>query len=204
MPAGGSDSLVVSVEQGNPTPVVATPSLYQIQSGSATTTVSLTGGPFVADTTVLEVGSSTALTVSYVSASQVDVQLPQSLLLADGTLALPASNPAPGGGAAPDAAIGVISGPQITTLNSSEVAANSTFSLGITGTGLNVGDFAQLQWRIGDGEWQSSCPEGSPERSSTMWFVQAQACMVSTPGTVSVRVFIDGYPPSNALNLTVY
>ncbi len=202
-PGGGEDSVVVEVELGNPTPVRATPSLYQIPMGSGQTSVSLAGGPFVSTTTVLEANSSTQLEVTFVDAERIDVLVPSSLLASSGTLTLRATNPAPGGGTAPDATISVASGPQLSSLftSPSPALAAEPFTLTLMGANLDLGDYRVVQFRSGEGEWNWLECNGQPEASSEMWLLSG--CTIPSAGSYSARAFIEGLPASNELALTV-
>ena len=91
---GGSVPQQVTVTNPAPTLTAVTP--MTLLAGSSSATVTLTGTNFNASSTVL--AGTTALSTTFVSATQLTAVAPAALLASAGSLSLAVSNPAPGGG----------------------------------------------------------------------------------------------------------
>jgi hypothetical protein len=92
---GGSNSANFTVN--NPTPTVTTLSPASANAGAAAQTLTINGTNFVSNSTVTY--NAAAHTATYVSATQLTIQLSAGDQAAAGTYALVVTNPAPGGGA---------------------------------------------------------------------------------------------------------
>jgi hypothetical protein len=96
-PGGGTSSaLSFTVNASNPAPTISTLVPSSAASGSAALTLAVTGGNFVAASTVNWNG--VALASSYVDASHLTATVPASDLTAVGTANVTVFNPSPGGG----------------------------------------------------------------------------------------------------------
>jgi hypothetical protein len=96
-PGGGTSSaLTFTINASNPTPTISTLVPSSAASGSAALTLAVTGGNFVAASTVNWNG--VALASSYVDASHLTATVPASDLTAMGSANVTVFNPSPGGG----------------------------------------------------------------------------------------------------------
>jgi len=96
--SSGSDvvSLPTTFEVRNPAPATSSLAPASISAGAAATTVTITGTGFTKTSEV--VAGVTALTTTYLSATQLRVTLPATMLTTARTLSLVVQTPAPGGG----------------------------------------------------------------------------------------------------------
>lgn len=197
-PGGGTSNpmqIVIGVAQ-NPAPTLASLSPGSAVVGSPATTVTLTGTGFVAQSRVI-VGNFQERPTTWVSATQLRVQLSDSLLAAGGTLQLRVLNPAPGGGASTFVPFEVrMPQPAITSLGTTQTAAGQPpLVLRVNGTGFAPGSTVHVNG--------TAVPTA---------FVNAGALdatlgenLLRAPGTLSVTV-VNGGPgggTSAALSLQV-
>lgn len=82
---------------GNPIPAVTSISPANIYAGSPTTTITLTGSGFLSSSSA-SVVNNPPLVTTYVSSTQLRIQIPASFLSQQTSLTLYITNPAPGGG----------------------------------------------------------------------------------------------------------
>jgi hypothetical protein len=126
----------VSLEVDNPAPKITAIIPSTLATGSASTTVSVTGTGFLPNTTVQLAGS--ARPTAFVSSTQVDVILSASDLASSGSLSLMAVNPTPGGGSSAAASIAVNNPtPGGITLNPTSIVTGATSAATVTVTGTN-------------------------------------------------------------------
>lgn len=98
-PDGGTSTAGSSSQQvtvANPVPTLSTVTPQSLYAGSPDTKFVFTGTNFNSSSVVM--AGSTALSTTYVSATQLTAVAPAALLAAVGSLTLAVSNPAPGGG----------------------------------------------------------------------------------------------------------
>jgi hypothetical protein len=130
---------------GNPIPTITTVSPATIYVNSATTTVAITGSGFLSSSLVYTNNSSTPLTTTYVSATKVTAQIPDTLLGQEGTLFLYVANPQPAGGSASFTEQVVGGEPSIGAVSPSSIVAG-TASEPIVINGQNFMSTAKVQW----------------------------------------------------------
>src|SRR5271157_2128818 len=131
---GGGASNSVNFTVNNPTPTITTLAPSSAVAGAAAQTSTINGTKFVSNSTVTYNG--VAHTATFVSSSQLTIQLSASDQATAGTFAVVVTNPSPGGGASNSANFTVNnSTPTITTLApSSAVAGAAAQTLTINGT----------------------------------------------------------------------
>jgi hypothetical protein len=127
----------------NPVPVINGISPAFTNAGGAVFTLTVNGSGFITSSTVY--WGTSALTTTYVSATQLTAQVPAADTATVGTMSITVQTPAPGGGASNawqfevDSAASGTSGPTITS-TSETIAAGSTASYPVTvpSSGTNV------------------------------------------------------------------
>ena len=134
--AATTTTLFFTITGANPVPSVSTLSPSSAAAGSTAFTITVNGSSFVPAAAVTWNG--TALSTSYVSASQLTATVPASDLLTAGTANVGVNNPTPGGGSSKTLAFTIVSVnpvPTITSLSPTSVAAGSTaFTMTVTGS----------------------------------------------------------------------
>lgn len=180
-PGGGTSNpvqLVIDVAQ-NPVPTVASLSPASASVGSPATTVTLNGTGFVPQSRVF-VDNFQERPATYVSATQLRVQLSDSLLATGRTLALRVVNSEPGGGVSAPVAFEVrMPQPAVTSLGATQTPAGQPgYVLRVNGTGFVSGSVVHVN--------------GAPVSTA---FVNAGALdatldegLLRAPGTLSVTV----------------
>lgn len=145
-PGGGASNamqLQVRVRQ-NPVPAVSGISPGFVAAGSPATTVTVNGTGFMQQSRAA-VGSSERPT-TYVSPTQLRVQLSDTLLASGATLQLRVTNPWPGGGTSPAVAFEVRAPqPAITSLGATQTfAGQDAYLLRVNGSGFVAGSVVHL------------------------------------------------------------
>jgi hypothetical protein len=133
----GSTSTVVSqvVVAANPVPAINGISPAFTNAGGTVFTLTVNGSGFIANSTVY--WGASALTTTYVSATQLTAQVPAADIATAGTIAITVQTPAPGGGASNawqfevDSVSSGTTAPTITSTTET-VAAGSTASYPVT------------------------------------------------------------------------
>lgn len=199
-PGGGtSNALTFTVNAANnPVPALTSLQPSSIAAGSSAFTLTVTGTNFIASS-VINFGG-TALTTTYVSATQLTATVPASAVATAGTPSVTVSNPAPGGGTSNALTFTVNAAnnpvPALTALQpSSTTAGSAAFTLTVTGTNfvstsvVNFGGSALATTYV----------------SATQLTAAVPAPAVATAGTPSVTVSnpTPGGGTSNALTFTV-
>jgi hypothetical protein len=82
---------------GNPIPIVTSLSPPTVYVDSPTTKITMNGSGFLSSTSTYLQNGNTPLPTTYVSATQITVQIPDTVLSNTGSVGLYVSNPAPGG-----------------------------------------------------------------------------------------------------------
>lgn len=137
-PGGGtSNAMQLTIAAGqNPVPAVAALAPAFILAGSPATTVTVTGTGFVPQSVVYAGGD--ARPTTYQSATQLRVQLSDTLLATGRVIALSVGNPAPGGGVSSTTLLEVRTPqPVLSSLGSTQTTAGqSSFTLRLVGSGF--------------------------------------------------------------------
>ena len=175
-PGGGTAQLPVAIL--NPVPQITNLSPAIAVAKSAATAVTVTGDGFRPTTTFA--AGATALSATFVSATQMTVTLPPSALTSPGVLSVVATNGAPGGGTS-GAASFVVNNPvpTLTSLSQSSVLVGSPgFTLTATGDGF-VGS-STVMW--------GPTALTTTFISATSLSVVLPTSFLATPGQVAVSV----------------
>jgi sugar lactone lactonase YvrE len=127
----------------NPTPAISTLSPTYIDKGGAAFTLTVNGAGFVSGSTVY--WGSSALTTTYVSATQLTASVPATDIAATGITAITVQSPTPGGGTSNslkfevDSADGSSYPPMFTTLTATVTAGSSaTYPVTLPSSASNV------------------------------------------------------------------
>ncbi|MCU1268923.1 MAG: hypothetical protein JWN74_217 [Acidobacteriaceae bacterium] len=166
---------------GNPIPNVTSLSPSTVYVNSPTTTITINGSGFVPSSVAIAYvqNINTPLPTTYVSATQIKAQVPDTALSSLGQVSLYVSNPQPGGGTG-SATLQVVGGqPSISNVNPSSIDAG-TASEPILITGQNFMSGAKLQWN------GTSIP--TTFVSSTQLQVQPTTAQLASPGIVQLSV----------------
>jgi trimeric autotransporter adhesin len=167
---------------GNPIPNVTSLSPPTVYVNSPTTTITINGSGFVSSSLAYLQNFQnpyTPLPTTYVSATQIKAQVPDTALSTFGEVPLYVSNPQPGGGTG-SATLQVVGGqPSIGNVNPSSIVAG-TASEPIQITGQNFMSGAKLQWN------GTSIP--TTFVSSTQLQVQPTTAQLASPGIVQLSV----------------
>jgi hypothetical protein len=199
-PGGGlSNAMPLTIGMRvNPAPTVAALSPASATAGSGATTVTVTGTGFVAESRGVVGGTSgAALATTYVSATQLQVVLPDTLLAAGRTLQVSVVNPWPGGGASTATAFEVRTPvPTLGALGATQATAGQPgLTLRVTGTGF----VRNSQVRANE------APRPTQFVSATALDVTLDEGDLRVAGTLSITVLNagPGGGASNALPLTL-
>ena len=135
-PGGGTSSgSSFTITAVNPVPSISSISPSSVAAGSTAFTLTVSGSDFVASSTVDWNG--TALTTTYVSASQLTASVPASDVATSGTPMVTVVNPAPGGGTSNAQTFTITAvnpAPSLSSLSpSSTTAGSAAFTLTVNG-----------------------------------------------------------------------
>jgi len=188
-------SATYTIVSSAPVPSVSGISTTSTAAGSAGFPLTVNGANF-ANTSMVMWGS-TALTTTYVSATQLTAQVPASLVATEGTVSVTVQTPAPGGGTSNantftiNALVPSISG----ILPATTTAGSVAFPL--TVNGANFTSASTVMWGTTSLTTQFV--------SATALTAQVPASLVATEGTVSVTVQTPapGGGTSNANTFTI-
>ncbi|MDX2030930.1 MAG: hypothetical protein SF339_09695 [Blastocatellia bacterium] len=176
---GGGISNALTFTINNPAPTIASLSPNAAIAGSASQTVTVTGTGFVAGSKAQWNGADR--TTTFVSATQLTVQIPATDLAQAGAGSITVVNPTPGGGTSNASAFTINNPvPTIASLNPASVTVGSAaISLTVTGTNFINGSVVRL---------------GGADRATT--FVSATQLTAAIPasdlaqaGTAAITVF---------------
>jgi hypothetical protein len=173
----------VNLEVDNPSPKISGLLPNSIPTGSASTSVAVTGTGFVPSTTI-QVGGA-ARSTTFVSATQVNVILTVADLATPGNLSLVAVNPTPGGGTSAASSIAINNPlPTITALAPSVLTTGATSATTVTvnGTGFLPSSVVQI---IGT----TSSNRATTYISSTQLTFQLTVADQSLAARLSISVF---------------
>jgi trimeric autotransporter adhesin len=164
---------------GNPIPNVTSLSPPSVYANSPTTTVTINGSGFVSSSLAYLQNGNTPLPTTYVSATQIKTQVPDTVLGTTGTIYLYVSNPQPGGGVG-SATLQVVGGePSIGSVSPASIVAG-TASEPILIDGQNFMSGAKVQWN------GTSVP--TTYISSTQLQAQPTTTQLASPGMVQLSV----------------
>ena len=160
-------------------------------AGGAAFSLTVNGSTFVSGATVMWNGS--ALSTTFVSASQLTASVVASLIASQGTASVTVQNP--GAGAASNALTFTISGPlSLTSLSpNSATAGGAVFTLTVNGSGFVSG--TTVQWN--GSALPTTFVSGSQLTASVV------ATLIGSQGTASVTVQNSGGTASSPLTFTI-
>jgi hypothetical protein len=164
---------------GNPIPTITSLSPPTIYLNSATTTVTINGSGFLSSSAVFLQNSNTQLPTTFVSATQIKTQIPDTVLSSPGQLSLYVTNPPPGGGPAFISVQIVAPDPGINNLSPTSIVAG-TPSEPILINGENFMSGAKAQWN------GTTIP--TTYVSSTQLQAQPTTAELATPGIIQLTV----------------
>jgi hypothetical protein len=187
---------------GNPIPTITSLSPSTVYVNSPTTTITFTGTGFLSSS-LAYLNNNIPLLTTFVSATQIKVQIPDTALSSAGEMGLYVTNPAPGGGSASATLEVVALEPSMNYATPSSVVAG-TASEPILITGQNFAAGAKVQWNgtsIPTTYLSYSQLQIQPTNAelATAGIVQLSVTNPS-PGTISAAMSFDVTYP---INLTV-
>jgi hypothetical protein len=146
---GVTTSITIPLEGvgGNPIPTITSISPPAIYVNSPTTTITINGSGFLASSiaSLTTFNSSTPLPTTFVSATQIKAQIPDTALSSQGQITLGVTNPAPGGGSVSATLLVVGGEPSISNTSPTSIVAG-TASEPILINGQNFMAGATVQW----------------------------------------------------------
>jgi hypothetical protein len=168
---------------GNPIPNITSISPLSVYVNTPTTTLTINGSGFLPSSLVYFQNFSSGagvLPTTYVSATQITTQVPDTALSTLGDLSLYVANPQPGGGTSSTANLHIVGGePSIGALNPASIAAG-TASEPIIVNGQNFASGAIVQWN------GTSVP--TTYLSSTQLQAQPTTAELGSPGIIQLTV----------------
>ncbi|MBL8205914.1 MAG: hypothetical protein JNM09_16890, partial [Blastocatellia bacterium] len=192
---GGGTSNPLNLPINNPAPTLTSLNPNSALIGSGSTTVTLMGASFRTNSVVRVNGIDRATT--FLSATQLRIELSASELASSATLKLSVFTPTPGGGASAELNFTVGNPvPAITTLNPAAVNAGSAaFTLTINGTNFVNG--TQVKFNGAD--------RATTFVSATNLTIEVTAADIASPGLATIVVVnpAPGGGTSNTVNLSI-
>jgi hypothetical protein len=192
---GGGASNSVNLTVNNPTPTVTTLSPSSANAGAAAETLTINGANFVSNSTVTY--NAASHTATYVSATQLTIQLSAGDQATSGTFAVVVTNPTPGGGASNSVNFTVDNPvPTLASLSPASAAAGAAAQT-LTINGTNFTSASTVTY--------NSVAHTAKFVSATQLTVQLSAADQATGGTFVVVVTnpAPGGGASNSVNFTV-
>jgi hypothetical protein len=188
---------------GNPIPNIMSLSPPTVYVNSPTTTITINGSGFLSSSVVYLQNSSTPLPTTFVGATQIKTQVPDTVLSATGAVGLYVANPPPGGGTAFTSLQIVAPEPSIGSLSPISIVAG-TASEPILVNGQNFMAGAKVRWNgtsIPTTYLSSNQLQAQPTTAQLATASIVQLAVTNpSPGTISSPVtFNVTYP----VNLTV-
>ena len=140
-PGGGTtaaSTFTVNPVPSNPVPTITSLSPSSVIAGAAAQTLTVTGTNFIAASVVNFNG--TARTTTYVSATQLTIQLTAADQATVGSYNVTVTNPAPGGGttAASTFTVNPVPAPTLTAISPSNPVGGATYVVTLTGTNFGT------------------------------------------------------------------
>ena len=168
---------------GNPIPNITSISPPSVYVNTPTKTVTINGSGFLPSSLAYFQNFSNgggALPTTYVSATQITTQVPDTALSTLGDLSLYVANPQPGGGTSSTANLHIVAGePSIGDLNPASIAAG-TASEPIIVSGQNFASGATVQW--------NGVNVPTTYLSSTQLQAQPTTAELGSPGIIQLTV----------------
>lgn len=130
---------------GNPFPNITSLSPPTVYLNSPSTTISINGSGFLSSTLAFLQNNNTQLPTTFVSATQIKTQIPDTVLSNTGAVGIYVSNPPPGGGAAFTSLEVVSPEPTIGDVSPTSIVAG-TASEAILVNGSNFMSGAKVEW----------------------------------------------------------
>ncbi len=188
---------------GNSIPNVTSLSPPTVYVNSPTTKITINGSGFLSSTLVYLQNSSTPLPTTYVSATQITTQVPDTALSGTGAMYLYVTNPPPGGGTTSSTLQVVSPEPSISSVTPGSIVAG-TASEPILINGQNFMSGAKVQWNgvaISTTYISSNQLQAQPTTAELATAAVVQLSVANpSPGTISpTAAFNVTYP----VNLTV-
>ena len=183
------------MNQPNPVPAISTLSPSSATAGAAAQTLTINGSNFLSSSTVTY--NAVAHTATFVSATELTIQLSASDQAAAGTYAVVVTNPSPGGGTSNSANFTVNNPtPSITTLSPSSANAGAAAQT-LTINGANFVSNSTVTY--------NAASHAATYVSATQLTIQLSASDQATAGTFAVVVTnpSPGGGTSNPVNFTV-
>src|SRR5215469_110258 len=135
---------------GNPIPNVTSLSPPTVYVNSPTSKITISGSGFLTSTLVYLQNSNTALPTTYVSATEITTQIPDTALSNTGTVYLYVTNPAPGGGTTSSSVQVVSPEPSINTVTPTAIVAGTASEpILISGQNFMAGAKRSEERRVG-------------------------------------------------------
>jgi Right handed beta helix region/Immunoglobulin I-set domain len=175
---GGNSGGGTSTQPSNPAPSISSISPASTTVGGAGFTLTVNGSSFINGSTVQWNGS--ALSTTYVSATQITAAVPASDIATTGTISVTVNNPSPGGGTSSATSFTIGNPvPAITSLSPATITAGgAAFTLTVNGSNFVSGSTVQ---------WNGSS-RTTTYVSATQLTAAITAADIATAGTASVTV----------------
>ena len=187
----GNVSAAVSFTVGAPVPAITSLNPTSATAGGAAFTLTVTGTNFVSGSTVQ--WNSTALTNTFLGATQLSASVPASLIASAGSASITVSNPSGTNSAASTFTINAPATPALTGLSPDQSTAGSgAFTLTINGAGFVA--TSTVQW--------NGTALTTTFVSGTQLTAAVPASLIASAGVANVTVVTSGVPPSAALVFT--
>ncbi len=198
LPGGGtSAALTFTITSNNPVPVLTGLSPNSATAGGSAFTLTANGTNFINGSVIKWNG--TALTTTYISATQLTAAVPASNITTVGTAAVTVFTPLPGGGTSTALTFTINSSNPLPTLISllpnSATAGGGSFTM--TASGTNFVNGSTIKW--------NGTALTTTYISATQLTAFVPAANIATASTASVTVFspLPGGGTSNALSFTI-
>ena len=166
---------------GNPIPNITTVSPPTIYVDSPTTTITINGSGFLSSSTasLATYPNNTPLPTTFVSATQIKAQIPDTVLASQESISLYVTNPPPGGGTASTSLSVIAPEPTISSTSPTSIVAG-TASEPILINGQNFMSGAKAQW--------NGTSIAATYLSSTQLQIQPTTAQLASAGIVQLSV----------------
>ena len=188
-----SNALTFSID--NPGPVLSSLSPASTAAGSSDFTLTVNGSGFISGSTVNWTANSTTtpLTTTFVSATQLTATVPAALVTTAGTASVTVVTPAPGGGTSGSQTF-TINSPAITTLSpSTATVGGPAFTLTVNGSSFLNGSTVN---------WNGSAL-ATTFVSASQLTASVPAADIAAVGTASITVTNPGGAASNTVSFSI-
>jgi hypothetical protein len=166
---------------GNPIPNITTVSPPTIYVDSPTTTITINGSGFLASSvaSLASYPNNIPVPTTFVSATQIKAQIPDTVLANQGSVSLYVTNPAPGGGSASTSLSVIAPGPTISGTSPTSIVAGTASEL-ILINGQNFMSGAKVQW--------NGTSIATTYLSSTQLQIQPTTAQLASAGIIQLSV----------------